>query len=124
MAVVTGGGYGQYACVPANEAMAVPDTLSDAQAAAIPEAFLTAWLNLITLGELQPGESLFIHAGASGVGSAAIQIAHHWGVTVYTAAGTDAKRALLSATLAPIWCVIRGCPHMPMLSKLLLLGGV
>ncbi len=94
MAVVTGGGYGEYVCVPANEAMAVPDTLSDAQAAAIPEAFLTAWLNLITLGELQPGESIFIHAGASGVGSAAIQLAHHWGATVYTAAGSDAKRAL------------------------------
>lgn len=94
MAVVTGGGYGEYACVPANEAMAVPANLTDTQAAAIPEAFLTAWLNLITLGELQAGETIFIHAGASGVGSAAIQLAHHWGVTVYTAAGSDAKRDL------------------------------
>jgi len=94
MAVVTGGGYGEYACVPANEAMAVPGALSDAHAAAIPEAFLTAWLNLITLGELQPAESIFIHAGASGVGSAAIQLAHHWGATVYTAAGSDGKREL------------------------------
>ena len=94
MAVVTGGGYGEYACVPANEAMAVPANLTDAQAAAIPEAFLTAWLNLITLGALQAGESIFIHAGASGVGSAAIQLAHHWGTKVYTAAGNDAKREL------------------------------
>ena len=111
MAVVTGGGYGQYACVPANEAMAVPDTLSDAQAAAIPEAFLTAWLNLIALGELQPGESIFIHAGASGVGSAAIQLAHHWGATVYTAAGTDAKRALCRALGADMVRDSRMPPH-------------
>lgn len=111
MAVVTGGGYGQYACVPANEAMAVPDTLSDAQAAAIPEAFLTAWLNLITLGELQPGESIFIHAGASGVGSAAIQLAHHWGATVYTAAGTDDKRALCRELGADMVRDSRTPPH-------------
>ena len=94
MAVVTGGGYGEYACVPAKEAMPVPANLTDARAAAIPEAFLTAWLNLITLGELQAGEAIFIHAGASGVGSAAIQLAHHWGATVYTAAGNAAKREL------------------------------
>lgn len=111
MAVVTGGGYGEYACVPANEAMAVPANLTDAQAAAIPEAFLTAWLNLITLGELQAGESIFIHAGASGVGSAAIQLAHHWGATVYTAAGNDAKRDLCRQLGADLVRDSRMPPH-------------
>ncbi|MFZ9859125.1 MAG: NAD(P)H-quinone oxidoreductase [Roseiflexaceae bacterium] len=94
MAVVTGGGYAEYACVPANEAMAVPEGMRSTDAAAIPEAFLTAWLNLITLGNLAPGESIFVHAGASGVGSAAIQLAKCWGARVITAAGNDAKRAL------------------------------
>jgi len=83
MAVVTGGGYAEYACVPANEAMAVPKGMSSTDAAAIPEAFLTAWLNLVTLGNLCAGESIFIHAGASGVGSAAIQLAKHWGAPAW-----------------------------------------
>jgi tumor protein p53-inducible protein 3 len=111
MAVVTGGGYAEYCCVPAAEAFAVPDALSDAQAAAIPEAFLTAWLNLITLGNLQPGESVFVHAGASGVGSMAIQLAHHWGAHVYAAASTDDKRQLCTTLGATLVCDSRNPPH-------------
>lgn len=111
MAVVTGGGYAEYACVPANEAMAVPDGLSDTAAATIPEAFLTAWLNLITLGNLTAGESIFIHAGASGVGSAAIQLAKQWGAYVITAAGNDAKRALCAQLGADVVRDSRGGPH-------------
>lgn len=111
MAVVTGGGYAEYACVPANEAMAVPPAMSSTDAAAIPEAFLTAWLNLITLGDLRAGESIFIHAGASGVGSAAIQLAKHWGSQVITAAGTDAKRALCMQLGADVVRDSRGGPH-------------
>jgi len=88
MAVVTGGGYG----VPSAELMLIPDHLSDTAAAAIPEAFLTAWLNLITLAALQPGESLFVHAGASGVGSAALQMARAMDVHTYTSAGDETKR--------------------------------
>jgi putative PIG3 family NAD(P)H quinone oxidoreductase len=94
MAVITGGGYAEYVCVPAAEAMAVPVVLSSTQAAALPEAFLTAWLNLVILGRLQAGEHMFIHAGASGVGSAAIQLAKDLGATVATAASTPAKQAL------------------------------
>lgn len=111
MAVVTGGGYAEYCCVPAAEAIAVPDTLSDAQAAAIPEAFLTAWLNLITLGNLQSGASVFVHAGASGVGSMAIQLAHHWGARVYAAAGTADKRQLCMTLGATLVCDSRNPPH-------------
>ncbi len=102
MAVVAGGGYAEYASIPAAELMAVPYNLSDTDAAAIPEAFLTAWLNLITLGAMQAGESAFIHAGASGVGSAALQLARAWGVTTYTAASDDRKRAAC-ATYGSTW---------------------
>src|SRR5215207_1371597 len=67
MAVVTGGGYAELAAVPAGMAIRIPHQFSFEQAAAIPEAFLTAFLNLFTLGKLQAGETALIHAGASGV---------------------------------------------------------
>ncbi|MFM7678072.1 MAG: NAD(P)H-quinone oxidoreductase [Roseiflexaceae bacterium] len=117
MAVVTGGGYAEYCCVPAAEAMAVPDTVSDVQAAAIPEAFLTAWLNLITLGALQPAESVFVHAGASGVGSMAIQLAQRWGAHVYTAAGTPEKRQLCTTLGATLACDSRNPPHAEVITQ-------
>ncbi len=72
MAVVTGGAYAELATVPAGVAMRVPEQFSFEEAAAIPEAFLTAHLNLFMLGGLQAGENVLIHAGASGVGTAAI----------------------------------------------------
>jgi len=91
MALVTGGGYAELAAVPVAVAMPIPPELSDEQAAAIPEAFLTAYLNLFTLGHLQPGEIVLIHAGASGVGTAAIQLAHAAGATVIATAGSADK---------------------------------
>ena len=69
MAVVTGGGYAELAAVPAGMAIRIPEQFSFAEAAAIPEAFLTAYLNLFTLGRLQAGETALVHAGASGVGT-------------------------------------------------------
>jgi putative PIG3 family NAD(P)H quinone oxidoreductase len=103
MAVVTGGGYAELAAVPAGMAMRIPERLSYEQAAAIPEAFLTAYLNLFTLGRLQPGETVLVHAGASGVGTAAIQLARATGARALTTAGSDEKLALcreLGAELA------------------------
>ncbi len=94
MAVVTGGGYAQLAAVPPGMAIRIPDQFSFEQAAAIPEAFLTAFLNLFTLGKLQAGETALIHAGASGVGTAAIQLARAAGAQVIATAGSDAKLAL------------------------------
>jgi len=94
MAVVTGGGYAELAAVPAGMAIAVPDKMGFAEAAAIPEAFLTAFLNLFTLGRLQAGEAVLIHAGASGVGTAAIQLARAAGARVLATAGSDEKLAL------------------------------
>ena len=94
MAVVTGGAYAELAVVPVGMAMRIPERFSYQEAAAIPEAFLTAYLNLFTLGRLQPGEVALIHAGASGVGTAAIQLACAAGARAIVTAGSDAKLAL------------------------------
>ncbi|HEU4322033.1 MAG TPA: NAD(P)H-quinone oxidoreductase [Roseiflexaceae bacterium] len=93
MAVVTGGGYAELATLPCGTAIPIPAGMSFEQAAAIPEAFLTAHLNLFTLGRLQAGETVLIHAGASGVGTAAIQLARAAGARVFTTAGSDEKLA-------------------------------
>jgi tumor protein p53-inducible protein 3 len=103
MAVVTGGGYAELAAVPAGMAMRIPERFSYQEAAAIPEAFLTAYLNMFTLGRLQGGEIALIHAGASGVGTAAIQLARAAGARVMVTAGSEEKLALcreLGAELA------------------------
>lgn len=97
MAVVSGGGYAEIAAVPAGMCMPVPRAHTFEQAAAIPEAFLTAWLNLVWLGRQAPGETVLIHAGASGVGTAAIQLARMRGAEVIVTAGTPEKRALCEA---------------------------
>ncbi|WP_162427656.1 NAD(P)H-quinone oxidoreductase [Pontibacter pudoricolor] len=73
--LLPGGGYAEYAIINVEMAMPIPDNLSFEEAAAIPEVFLTAWQALTWLGKLQPGERVLIHAGASGVGTAAIQLA-------------------------------------------------
>ena len=91
MAVIPGGGYAEYATVPADQALSVPGMFSFMQAAAIPEAFLTAYLNLVTLARMQAGEHVLIHAAASGVGSAAIQLARWAGAIVHATAGTPEK---------------------------------
>ncbi|NND95881.1 MAG: SDR family NAD(P)-dependent oxidoreductase, partial [Pirellulaceae bacterium] len=79
----------------------VPDNLSDEEAAALPIAFLTAQHALIHVGRLQRGESVLIHAGAGGVGLAAIQIAQSVGANVFTTAGHPTKRRLLAAYGVP-----------------------
>lgn len=75
MGLVNGGGYAEYVTMPADRIMIVPDNLSFEEAAAIPEVFLTAYQTLFWLGELKDDETVLIHAGASGVGTAAIQLA-------------------------------------------------
>ena len=97
MAVVTGGGYAELAAVPVGMAIRIPAQFGFEQAAAIPEAFLTAYLNLFTLGRLKAGEIVLIHAGASGVGTAAIQLARAAGARVFATAGAAAKLELCRA---------------------------
>lgn len=78
MGLVNGGGYGEYVVMPANRAMKIPKSLSFEEAAAIPEVFLTAYQTLFWIGKLQKQETVLIHAGASGVGTAAIQLAKNF----------------------------------------------
>lgn len=61
------------------------------QAGGIPETFFTVWTNVFERGKLQPGETLLIHGGTSGIGTTAIMLAKHFGARVVTTAGTDAK---------------------------------
>lgn len=75
MGIVNGGGYAEYVVMPANRAIVVPEHLSFEEAAAIPEVFLTAYQTLFWIGRLRAGENVLIHAGGSGVGTAAIQLA-------------------------------------------------
>lgn len=109
MALLTGGGYAELVAVPAGQVMAVPEGLSDAQAAAIPETFLTAFLNLVWLGGVRfPGESaavraarepypapraVLVHGGASGVGTAALQLCRAAAVRVICTVGDDDRAA-------------------------------
>jgi NADPH:quinone reductase-like Zn-dependent oxidoreductase len=91
MAVVTGGGYAEYAAVPSGMLMHIPEKIGYEEAAAIPEGFLTAYLNMFTLGELRGHESVLIHAGGSGVGTAAIQLAHSANAYIFATAGSAKK---------------------------------
>lgn len=84
--LLEGGGYAQYAVIHENIALPIPTNLSFEEAAGIPEVFLTAFQAINWIGQLQKGESILIHAGASGVGTAAIQLAKEIGATVYVTA--------------------------------------
>lgn len=89
MALVGGGGYAEKAIVAEAHVIPVPVRLSDEDAAATPEAFLTAYSNMVEIGRLSAGERVLIHAGASGVGLAAIQIAKRIGATVFVTASAS-----------------------------------
>lgn len=92
MGLVNGGGYAEYAVMPIDRAIPIPDSFSFADAAAIPEVFLTAYQTLYWIGKLQQGETVLIHAGASGVGTAAIQLAKQISkATVIVTAGSANK---------------------------------
>jgi putative PIG3 family NAD(P)H quinone oxidoreductase len=90
-ALVSGGGYAQRAVVDARMLMGLPESWSYEQGAAVPEAWLTAYVNLFWEGELSEGESVLIHAGGSGVGTAAVQLARAVGARVFVTAGTSEK---------------------------------
>ena len=95
MALVAGGAHAEYAAVPRVQLMPPPPRLALGEAAAIPEAFLTAYLNLVVEGSLPNGGAALIHAGASGVGLAAIQTAKLLGARVAATTRSAAKRPAL-----------------------------
>ena len=91
MALLAGGGYAEEVVVSAGSAMPVPDGLSYLEAAAIPEVFLTVFLNVFQLAMLPSGGRLLVHGGGSGIGTAAIQLAKLAQATCIVTAGSDEK---------------------------------
>ncbi|MDO8353341.1 MAG: NAD(P)H-quinone oxidoreductase [Aestuariivirga sp.] len=92
-ALVPGGGYAEYAVVAEDNALPVPQGFSMIEAAAIPETYFTVWTNMFDRGRLQPGETILIHGGSSGIGTTAVQLAKAFGSKVVVTAGSDAKCA-------------------------------
>ncbi|MEG1768967.1 MAG: NAD(P)H-quinone oxidoreductase, partial [Comamonas sp.] len=90
-ALVAGGGYAEYCVAPVAQCLPVPKGLSDVEAASLPETYFTVWSNVFQRGALQPGETLLVQGGSSGIGVTAIQLALAWGAKVIVTAGTDAK---------------------------------
>jgi NADPH2:quinone reductase len=91
MALVVGGGYAQYCLAHESACLPVPPGLSMTEAAAIPETFFTVYHNLFERGRLKAGETFLVHGGSSGIGTAAIQLAHESGARVITTAGSAEK---------------------------------
>ncbi len=90
-ALLAGGGYAELVTVPAGQALRIPKGLTFEQAAALPEVFATAYLNLFIEARLAPGERVLLHAGASGVGTAGIQLCKMNGSPSFVTAGSDDK---------------------------------
>ncbi len=100
--LVAGGAYAQYCVLRAEHAFELPAKLNVAQGAAVAEVFLTAYQAMFTIGQLAAGQVVLIHAGASGVGSAAIQLAKARGATVVVTASSDEKLAFCRALGADV----------------------
>ena len=90
-ALLTGGGYAEYCVAPAPQCLPIPAGLSAQQAAALPETFFTVWSNVFDRARLQPGETLLVHGGASGIGTTAIQMATALGSRVFATVGGGEK---------------------------------
>lgn len=93
-ALLSGGGYAEYAAAAADLCLPVPRSMSLVEAAALPEAAFTVWGSVFMQGRLQLGDTLLVQGGASGIGTTAIQIAAMLGRKVFATAGTDEKCAL------------------------------
>jgi putative PIG3 family NAD(P)H quinone oxidoreductase len=92
-ALVAGGGYAEYCVAPAPQCLPVPAGLDAVQAAALPETFFTVWHNVFERGRLALGETLLVHGGSSGIGTAAIALARARGARVFVTAGSREKCA-------------------------------
>jgi len=92
-ALMAGGGYAEWCVAPVEQCLPVPQGLSDIEAASLPETFFTVWSNVFDRGRLQPGETLLVQGGSSGIGVTAIQLGHAFGATVIVTAGSDEKCA-------------------------------
>lgn len=94
IALVTGGGYAQYAVADERTTIPLPSGLSMVEAAALPETFMTVWVNLFQRGQFKAGESLLIHGGASGIGTTATMLARALGASkIFTTVGNPQQQA-------------------------------
>jgi len=101
-ALVAGGGYAELCVAPVAQCLPVPRHYRAVEAASLPETFFTVWSNVFERGALQPGETLLVQGGTSGIGVTAIQLAKAHGATVIATAGSDEKCAA---------CVALGADH-------------
>lgn len=91
-ALAAGGGYAEYCAVHESHALPVPQGFSMAEAAALPETFFTIWTNVFQRGKLKGGETVLIHGGSSGIGTAATMLSKAFGATVLVTVGSEEKR--------------------------------
>ena len=92
-ALVAGGGYAEYCVAPAGTCLPVPEVLTMAEAAAMPETLFTVWVNLFERGFAADGDAVLVHGGTSGIGTMAIALGKLFGLTVIVTCGTDEKCA-------------------------------
>ncbi len=96
-ALIAGGAYAEYAVAPYGQCLPVPEALSMAEAAAMPETLFTVWTNLFERGYAAEGDTVLVHGGTSGIGTMAIALCNLFGVTVIVTAGSDDKCAAAKA---------------------------
>jgi putative PIG3 family NAD(P)H quinone oxidoreductase len=92
-ALVSGGGYAEYAVAPAGQCLPVPHALSMIEAAALPETLFTVWINVFERAYAMDGDTVLVHGGTSGIGTMAIMLGRLFGLTVIVTAGSDEKCA-------------------------------
>ena len=90
-ALVVCGGYAEYCLAAASLCLPIPKSLSNDDAAGLPETFFTVWSNVFERGQLKSGDSILVHGGSSGIGTTAIQLCKAFGAKVFTTAGTPEK---------------------------------
>lgn len=101
-ALIAGGGYAQYAVAPAGQCLIVPEGLSMAEAAAIPETLFTVWVNLFERAYARDGDTVLVHGGTSGIGTMAIALAGLFGLKIIVTCGSDEKCARARALGADV----------------------
>lgn len=116
-ALLTGGGYAEYCTAPAGQCLPVPRGLDRVQAAALPETFFTVWSNVFERAHLQPGETLLVHGGASGIGTTAIQLGCARGHRVFVTVGDSGKAAACLALGAELAINYREADFVPVIRE-------
>lgn len=90
-ALISGGGYAEYALAPAPQCLPIPENVELVAAGSLPETYCTVWTNVFERGRLSAGETFLVHGGSSGIGVTAIQLAKAFGATVFATAGSEEK---------------------------------